>query len=202
MTMESSSGSDLDRLLERELQQRVAAHPGSFADPGMARYHAAFLTGGMHMPFVPSFLAGLSAKAAVGLAVATLAVGGGATVAVATTHSINPIVWGETVVGAVKTCKAEYGPSATPSGSTTAKENVGQCVSAIAKTHGQMERQLHAGGKGANPNAHAGGRPNGVPGGASTGQHGGSHAPKFAGKPKGLPTQPTKGRPNGTPSGH
>ncbi len=148
------------------------------------------------MPFVPSFLAGLSAKAAAGLAVAAIAIGGGATVATVATHSVSPAVWvqavwGHQVTKQVAICKKEYGPNATTSGSTTGsttpKENIGQCVSAFAKTHGQgqAQRQLHAAGKGANANAHAGGRPNGVTGGASTGQHGRSSAPKSAGKPKG-----------------
>ena len=195
--MESSNIPDLDRLLENELQRQVSTHPGHAADPGMARYHAAFLRGGMHMPFGPGFVAGISAKAAIGLAVATLAVGGGAVAAAATTHSINPVVWGETVVGAVKTCKAEYGPSATTTGSTTAKENVGQCVSAVAKTHGQGQTEcaLHAHGT-------QGGSHNGLSSSHPTGRPANLPAAAGSGKPNGLPTSKGKGRPNSNPSGH
>lgn len=199
--MDSSDTPDLDRLLEQQLQREVATHPGSSAAPGMARYHAASLRGGMHMPFVPSFLAGLSAKGAAGLALAAIAVGGGAAATVAS-HSVDPMNWGQMVVGQVKTCKAEYGPSATPSASPSvspaAKANVGQCVSAFAKTHGQMERKLHA-------HASPSGRPSGLPSGrpSSPGRPSGLPTPPaFAGKPSGLPTPRGKGRPSGTPGGH
>jgi hypothetical protein len=196
--MESSNMPDLDRLLEQELQRQVATHPGSAADPGMARYHAAFLRGGMHMPFVPSFLAGLSAKGAAGLALAAIAVGGGAAATVAS-HSIDPVTWGQMVVGQVSTCKAEYGPSAspsaTPSASPSAKANIGQCVSAFAKTHGQTERKLHA-------HATPSGRPSGLPTGRPSGLPTGRPSGLPTGRPSGLPTPKGKGRPSSNPSGH
>lgn len=197
--MESSNMPDLDRLLEQELQRRVATHPGSAADPGAARYHAAFLRGGMHMPFVPSFLAGLSTKGAVGLAVATIAVGGGAAATVVS-HDVNVNMstpWGQLVVGQVSKCKAEFGPSvspkATPSVSPAAKANIGQCVSAFAKKKGQMERAAHAH---ATPSGKPAGLPSGRPSGLPTGRPSGLPTPGFAGKPSGLPT------PKGKGSGH
>jgi hypothetical protein len=192
--MESSNMPDLDRLLEQELKRQVATHPGNAADPGMARYHAAFLRGGMHMPFVPSFLAGLSAKGAAGLALAAITVGGGAAAATVVSHDVNVNMstpWGQLVVGQVSTCKAEFGPSAsptaTPSVSPAAKANIGQCVSALAKTPGQTERKVHAH---ATPSGLPSGRPSGRPSGLTTG------------RPSGLPSPKGKGRPSSTPSGH
>ena len=180
---------DLDRMLEQELQRRVAAHPGSAADPGAARYHTAFLRGGMHMPFTPSFLAGLSAKGAAGLAVATIAVGGGAAATVAT-HSVDPVNWAQAFVTQVKDCHIKGGHVQTPTGSATAKVNTGQCVSAIAKMKGQMERAAHAH---ATPSGKPSGLPSGRPSGLPTGRPSGLPTPGFSGKPSGLPTPKGKG---------
>jgi hypothetical protein len=200
--MESSNMPDLDRLLEQELKRQVATHPGNAADPGMARYHAAFLRGGMHMPFVPSFLAGLSAKGAAGLALAAITVGGGAAAATVVSHDVNVNIstpWGQLVVGQVSKCKAEFGPSAsptaTPSVSPAAKANIGQCVSALAKTHGQKERKLHA-------HATPSGRPSGLPTGRPSGLPTGRPSGLTTGRPSGLPSPKGKGRPSSTPSGH
>ncbi|HUY57857.1 MAG TPA: PT domain-containing protein [Candidatus Micrarchaeaceae archaeon] len=188
--MESSTESGLDHLLERELKQKAAAHQGVSPLPEAARYHAAFLSGGAQMSFLPQFAAGLSAKAAIGLTVAAVSVGGGTAAAIAT-GSANPVNWGQAVVQAVTTCKAEYGPSATPSSSATAKQNVGQCVSAFAKQHGQQERVLHAkGGPSGLPTSHPTGKPSGLPTNHPTG------------KPSGLPTNHPTGKPRGLPTGH
>ena len=145
----------------------------------------------------------LPAKAAVGIAAATLAVGGGAT-AVAVTHAVNH---GQTVVAAVKTCKAEYGvkvtpgatPTATPS-ATTQKENVGQCVSAVAREKGVQERALHSHGKGAAGQGakesalHAHGAA------ASSGAaNANSHKPSSV-HPTGPPTTHPTGKPSGLPT--
>jgi hypothetical protein len=194
--MESSTESELDHLLQQALKRRAGAHQGGSPLPEAARYHAAFLSGGAHVPFLPQFAAGLSAKAAIGLTVATVAVGGGTATAIAT-GSVNPVSWGQDVVQAVTTCKAEYGPSATPSSSTTTKENVGQCVSAFAKQHGQKERALHAkGGPGVLPTSHPTGEPSGLTSGHPTGKPNGlpSHS---TGGPSGLPKSHRTGKPNG-----
>ena len=142
----------------------------------------------------------LPAKAAVGIAAATLAVGGGAT-AVAVTHAVNH---GQTVVAAVKNCKAEYGvkaspgtgPTATPTATSTSKENVGQCVSAVAKEKGAQERALHSHGKGASAGKgaqesalHAHGQ----------GANGNSQKPSSV-HPTGEPTTHPTGNPSGLPT--
>lgn len=194
--MESSIESDIDHLLQRALKHQAAAHQGRTPLPEAARYHAAFLSRGAQMSFLPQFAAGLSAKAALGLTVATLLVGGGTATAIAT-GSANPVNWGQAVVQAVTTCKAEFGPSASPSSSTTAKENVGQCVSAFAKQHGQQERALHAkGGPDGLPTSHPTGKPSGLTTGRPSGLQ--SHP---TGRPGGLPKSHPTGQPSGLPTG-
>ncbi|HVB54484.1 MAG TPA: hypothetical protein VNF24_09890 [Candidatus Acidoferrales bacterium] len=197
--MESSNGFDLDQLLERELKQRAAAQPGGNPLPAASRYHAAFVRGGLHMPFVPQLVAGLSAKAITGLAVASVAVGGG-TAATIATGSANPVNWGQAVVQAVTQCRADYGPGATPTGSSTAKDNVGQCVSSVAKQRGQQERTAHAKGKPSGlSTAHATGEPSGLPTAHATGEPSGLPTSGSTGSPTGLPTAPANGKPTGTP---
>ena len=146
------------------------------------------------MPFIPSFLAGLSAKGAAGLAVAAIAVGGG-TAATVATHSMDPVNWAQVFVGQVKKCQIPGGHVTPPTGSTTAKVNVGQCVSALAKKHGQAEHALHANGA-------QGGNPNGLSSSHPTGRPANLPAAAGSGKPNGLPTSKGKGRPNSNPSGH
>jgi len=153
------------------------------------------------MSFLPQFAAGLSAKAVVGLTVATVLVGGGTATAIAT-GSANPVNWGQAVVQAVTTCKADYGPSATPSSSTTAKKNVGQCVSAFAKQHGLQERALHAkGGPDVLPTSHPTGKPSGLATGHPTGRPSGLPKSHSTGKPSGLATGHPTGKPSGLPTG-
>lgn len=195
--MDSSNGFDLDQLLEQELKRRVAAQPGGDPLPGGSRYHAAFLRGGSRMPFLPQFAVGFSTKAAIGLAVAAAAVGGG-TAATLATGSASPVNWGQAVVQAVTKCRAEYGPGATPSSSTTAKNNVGQCVSAIAKQHGQLERTEHAKG---GPNGAPTGRPSDLPTSHPRGKPSGLPTFHSTGKPSGLPTSHPNGKPSGLPTG-
>jgi len=89
-----------------------------------------------------SFLSGLPAvvasKAAVGITVATLAVGGaGAVTATAVTGSANPSVWGQTVTAAVTDCKGKL---------TAGMHAIGSCVSAVAKQKGEQERAQHSPG--------------------------------------------------------
>ncbi len=131
------------------------------------------------MSMLPSFLAGLSLKAAAGIALAAAAVGGGAAATVVT-HSVSPVTWGQDVVSALQGCKADYLPSG--SGTNPGAEgqhNVGRCISAFARTHGQQERAAHA-----NPS----GTPKPMP------------TPKGHGRPSSLPTPPGKGRPSSLPT--
>ncbi len=141
------------------------------------------------MALLPGFLSGLSLKAAAGLALAAAAVGGGAAASVAT-HSVDPVNWGQAVVQAVQGCKAQYLPSpgATPS---PGQENVGACVSAIARQHGVRQRQLHSKGRGS-------GMPSGLPSAASSRGH--RPTTPGEGRPSSLPTKPGRGRPSSLPT--
>lgn len=134
------------------------------------------------MSMLPQFLAGLSMKAAAGITLAAAAVGGGAAATVVT-HSVSPVTWGQDVVQALQGCKHEYLPPAiTASPGSEGQHNVGRCISAYAKMHGEQQRAAHA-----NPS----GTPNPMP------------TPKGRGRPSSLTTPPGKGRPSSlpTPSG-
>jgi hypothetical protein len=89
-----------------------------------------------------SFLSGLPAivasKAAIGITVATLAVGGaGAVAATSATGSANPAVWGKTVTAAVTDCKGKL---------KDGMHAIGSCVSEVAKQKGAEERAQHPAG--------------------------------------------------------
>lgn len=137
------------------------------------------------MSFLPQFVTALSAKAAIGLATAGLVLGGG-TAATIATRTANPVTWGQDVVKVLQSCKTTL-----PSGD----RNVGQCVSAYAKTHGAAERAKHSHGAsaagtgrptspGAQGSAHSGGKPGSLPAEAK--------APHASGRPQGL----SSGRPS------
>lgn len=193
--MNPESGLDLDQLLDRELSRQVGALQGPSPDPGQATYHAV-LVGGKSMSLFSSITATATSKAAIGLAVAALAVGGGPAVATAAGSGSAPSNWGQTVVKTVQACKtAHEATENTPKTASTARQNVGQCVSAVAKTHGAQERALHSaartGATGGAPTDHSSGPPAGHPTGRS------SEVP--AGQPKNVPPVPTPSHPTGKP---
>ncbi|MHB1524531.1 MAG: hypothetical protein ACYCS9_00820 [Candidatus Dormibacteria bacterium] len=185
---QGSSGADLDRLLAQELHQQQV-NVGRLAPPA-PRYRSLALQGGGHMSMLPQFLAGLSLKAAAGITLAAAAVGGGAA-ATMVTHSVSPVTWGQDVVSALQGCKAQYLPSGggTNQG-TEGQHNVGRCISAIAKTHGEKERALHA---------KASGTPNPMPTPKGQGRPSSLPTPTGTGRPDSLPTPPGKGRPSSVP---
>jgi hypothetical protein len=84
-----------------------------------------------------SVLAAVSAKAVAVAAAAALATGGAA--AALATGSVKPANWGQQVVQAVRDCQADR---ADPGTST---RGIGQCVSAVARQHGDQQRTRHAG---------------------------------------------------------
>lgn len=203
---------DLDEFLERELKGHAATGHAPTPLPSGAKYHAASLSGGFHLPVISNLLSALTAKGAVGLAVATVATGG-VVAGVVTTGSPNPGVWGQQVVQAVQGCKAQYLPGASPSSSPSANpstspgvspsptpKNVGQCVRAFASQKGQTERALHEKGKGTpqgKPSGLPSGRPNGLPSSHPTGRPSGLPTPHQTGRPSGLPSGPPSGVPSG-----
>ncbi len=117
-----------------------------------------------------------SAKGAVGLAVAFLAVGAaGVATEAAVTGSTNPSNWGQQVVEQVNKCKAALAPGS---------HGIGPCVSAFAKQHGpkvsadhrasaaRQNGSGHTSGPPANPGKPSnapGGKPSNVPGGKPSG---------------------------------
>ena len=170
--MNSGNGFDLDGQLEQELHRQVGSLSGPSPQVSQSAYHAASLKAAR--PGLRSSLGSVaSSKAAGGLAVAALAVGGGSLAAAAATDSTDPGVWGRTVTAAVATCKDKD------------IKNIGECVSQVAKQKGAEERAAHSHGKSGqnhptgpstatpngngnangNANGHANGRPSGAPAG-------------------------------------
>jgi hypothetical protein len=98
----------------------------------------------------------------------------------ATTGVANPLDWGHTVTQQVQTCKANL---------ATGEHGIGQCVSAVAKTHGAAVSDSHSHGSNKSGTAtHTPGRPSPFPG------QSGSH-------PTGPPSPfPGEGNPQGPPS--
>jgi hypothetical protein len=186
---QGSSGADFDRLLAQELHQQQV-NVGRLAPPA-PRYRSLALQGGRHMSMLPQFLAGLSLKAAAGITLAAAAVGGGAAATVVT-HSVSPVTWGQDVVTALQGCKVHYLPSGGGmSPGAEGQHNVGRCISAVAKTHGQMERAEHA-----NPS----GTPNPMPSPKGHGRPSSLPTPTGKGRPTSLPTPAGKGRPSSVPT--
>jgi len=190
--MNSGNGFDLDGQLEQELHRQVGSLSGPSPQVSQSAYHAASLKAAR--PGLRSSLGSVaSSKAAGGLAVAALAVGGGSLAAAAATDSTDPGVWGRTVTAAVATCKDKD------------IKNIGECVSQVAKQKGAEARAAHSHGKSGqnhptgpstatpngngNANGHANGRPSGAP----------------AGPPSTAPSGPENNHPTGppaTPPGH
>jgi uncharacterized membrane protein YgcG len=91
--------------------------------------------------------AALTVKVLTGIAAAAAAV----TVAGAvTTGSVNPVIWGQTITATVQTCRDNLG--------TTGDHGIGQCVSAVAKTHGALvaSEARHQGNGNGNGNGNSG----------------------------------------------
>jgi hypothetical protein len=185
---------DFDAFLERELRRRVGNLRGPSPHVRQAAYRAVALRRRKSMPVVPSLLAGASSKLAVGLATAALAIGGGTVAAAAaSTHSADPTAWGSVVGDAVTSCRDQLGAG---------EHGIGQCVSAVARKHGEAQRAAHAAqpenAAAAHPSATDQPRPHGsptaLPGGRPTGAPAGPPAslPPAAGgtHPTGPPVEP------------
>jgi len=120
------------------------------------------------MSFLAHAASVVSAKGAIGLAVAALAVaaaGVGAEAAI--TGSANPSNWGQQVVQQVDKCKDALAPGS---------HGIGECVSTFAKQHGKQEsKHANEAASDARTNhptdhptgtttSHPGGRPSATPG--------------------------------------
>lgn len=162
------NGNGFEQWLEQELQKQAVKQSGPSPVPTQSKYHAAYLQGGPQMSVLAKAATVVSAKGAVGLTVAALALGGVAAEA-AITGSANPGDWGHQVVQQVNKCKDALAPGS---------HGIGQCVSAFAKQHGPAvssehrasgARENHPTGKPSShptgaPTSHPGGRPSSTPG--------------------------------------
>lgn len=146
------SGNGFDQWLEQQLQSEAARASGPSPAPTQAQYHAAYLQGGLHMSVFAKAVSLVSAKGAIGLTVAVLAVGAaGVAGEAAVTGSANPSDWGKQVVQQVDKCKAALAP---------ASHGIGQCVSTFAKQHGpQVSADHRASGARQNGSVHTPGPP-------------------------------------------
>ncbi|HVD00825.1 MAG TPA: hypothetical protein VNG93_06725 [Candidatus Dormibacteraeota bacterium] len=183
-------GFDLDRLLEQELQRATGQLQGPSAGVTQSAYHAALASGGTSLSF-SSISALITSKLAIAATAAVLVGGGAAVTATAATGSTNPTVWGAAVVQVVQGCKTTVGTGPTALNHTASgpRDNIGQCVSLFAKTHGATERALHASNARTN---HPTGKPTDLPHGKP------SDLP--SGKPNGIPGGPPNNVPHGQPS--
>ena len=197
MSIQGPGGFDLDSLLERELQGHAAAQPPSPL-PDQAAYHAAFV-GGTSVSALSTITAALTTKAAAGAAAALLV--GGAVAGTVSTGSPNPTVWGQTVVAAVQGCKTAEAAheSKETSVATSARMNVGRCVSAVASQHGEAERDKHAKNPSPDPtdSKNKPGRPSDHPTGKPT------EKPDVhpSNQPTAKPSEHPTGKPSDTPGG-
>jgi hypothetical protein len=163
----SVEGGDFERWLEQQLQNQGVKQSGPSPLPAQAQYHSAYLQGGPHMSVLAKAVTVVSAKGAIGLAVAALAIGTvGAEAAI--TGSANPANWGQQVVLQVQKCKDALAPGS---------HGIGDCVSTFAKQHGpQVSSEHRASGARENsngqptshptgpPTSHPGGKPSSTPG--------------------------------------
>lgn len=146
------SGEDFDRWLERELRGVVGQLRGTRPRAHEATYFAALAAGGQ-MTLSARLIATLTSRAAALAAAAALSVGGGAyALAAAATGDPNPLNWGQQVKQVVQQCKEEVRSESPVGEASEAREvsaarNVGQCVSAFARQHGQQERSQHSQGQ-------------------------------------------------------
>lgn len=134
---------DFEDWLGRELQRTLGPVRGPSPRASQAAFRAASRArGGTLMAIKSGIVTAVTSKAAAGAAALAVAAGGGAAVATAATGSANPTNWGQAVVQAVQGCKQQVrSDGAAGKGS----ENVGRCVSAFARQHGEQQRSAHAG---------------------------------------------------------
>lgn len=122
---------DFESELERELHRIL--------DPitaGPIPLRRAPVSGGIVKRLLGGAGAAVALKIATGIAVAAFAaVVAGTATEVAVTGSLNPTNWGQHVTQAVQTCKDTLRASGT--------RGIGQCVSAIAKQHGDTTSDKH-----------------------------------------------------------
>src|SRR5947209_1964098 len=127
MTTEDRWKSEFDDLLEQELERSVGHLQGPGTECYQSAYYKAFLVRCNRRSAISVLPIAGFANAAAGLGAAALVAGGGVVVAIASTGSADPGVWGKTVSAAVASCKDQQ---------TEGQYGIGQSVSAVAKQKG------------------------------------------------------------------
>ena len=133
MSTEESRRPNLDDLLEQELERSLGHLQGPRAHFYQSAYYRAFCAEGDYRSAFSSPRVAALAKVGVGLGAAALVAGGGVVVAIASTGSADPGVWGKTVSSAVASCKDQQ-----------TEHGIGQCVSAVAKQKGEQARAVNS----------------------------------------------------------
>jgi hypothetical protein len=111
---------DIERELEQTLHRvldPISARPIPPRRAVHSRSAFRTVTGGAGAALTVKLLTGVAAAAA------AVTVAGAVT-----TGSVNPVIWGQTITQTVETCKDNL--------ANTGDHGIGQCVSAVARTHG------------------------------------------------------------------
>jgi hypothetical protein len=179
----------MDRF-EAWLQARLSAEGDmSRGRPVPAPRYASIEPTEKRTTIMRALLALAGSKAALAATATVALAAGGITAKAVSTGNPNPLSWGSTVVQQVKTCKSDL---------QAGQHGIGQCVSAVAKTHGQAVSSEHAHAT-PSPGEHPSGPPSTPPG---RGSHGGPPSP-LPGQGGTHPTGPPSGVPApGEPSPH
>jgi hypothetical protein len=197
----SFDGGDFESWLDQGLGKALNAQAGPSPLATQASYHAAYLSGGVGMSsFGAQVVAALTSKVAIGGATAAIIVGGGTAAAAAAGGSANPTNWGQFISQTVV-------PNCKDQAASAGMHGIGQCVSSIARLHGQevaSAARHHGSGEGT---VH--GKASEARGREEAGEAGQNGAENGSGKPSGnpgldnKPTSPgSQGGDHGAPPKH
>lgn len=164
--------SEIERELEETLHRvldPISARPIPARRAMHGRSTFKTVTGGAGAALTVKLLSGIAAAAA------AVTVAGAVT-----TGSVNPVIWGQTITSTVESCKDNIANSG--------GHGIGQCVSAVANTHGAIvaSNARHHG----NPKDKNNGNGNGN--GGSNGNNGSTGHGNGNGKSTSHPTPPPK----------
>jgi hypothetical protein len=180
---------DIDNLLDQELWRTVGNLRAPSLQVDQSAYQAAFLAGEYPRPVSSSLNRIVSTKAgAAALAITAIVVGGGSAAAAMSIGGPNPTLWGKTVTTVVTNCRDQLRAD---------QHGIGDCVSAIARQNGEVNRIVHSPGAG----------PQNPPQGASASpSHAGNSSSGRAyihptGPPNGVSDGRSKSQPTGPPEG-
>jgi len=136
MSSQHRQDRDFEDWLSRQTHLALESERGPRPRPDQARYRNASMSRGrVDVMTIKGIGAALGLNAVAGGAAIVLAAGAAA--GTMATGSMNPVNWGQRISETVVQCKQQVEAKGQP-------RNVGQCVSAIAKQHGEQIRQQHA----------------------------------------------------------